>query len=83
MVVLPRVGMITTIFALAAVSACSTPALSPLQQSTTPAAAAEITQPAGLSSDEVVIWNSLRPESKQAAAEFIADGGTLTQFVSQ
>ena len=42
----------------------------------------EVAMPAGLSSDERLIWNSLTPSAKQAAADYIASGGTLTQFVA-
>ena len=38
--------------------------------------------PAGLTRDEQVIWNSLSEAAKVQAAEFIANGGTLTQFVA-
>ncbi|MEM8787115.1 MAG: hypothetical protein AAGE76_02535 [Pseudomonadota bacterium] len=62
--------------------------ISPLQGSVsdpaagaTAAAPADVLQPPGLTADEVVIWNTLRPDVKARAAEFIAGGGTLTQFV--
>jgi len=45
------------------------------------ATASATPQPAGLSGDEVTIWNSLSETAKAQAAEFIANGGTLTQFV--
>lgn len=38
--------------------------------------------PASLSGDERVIWNSLTPQAKRDAAAYIANGGTLTQFVA-
>ena len=38
--------------------------------------------PAGLTRDEQTIWNSLSDTAKAQAAEFIANGGTLTQFVA-
>lgn len=44
--------------------------------------AAEVAAPASLTADERTIWNSLTPSAKAQAAEFIANGGTLTQFVS-
>ncbi len=46
------------------------------------ASASATPQPAGLSAEEVTIWNSLSEEAKVQAAEFIANGGTLTQFVA-
>jgi len=43
---------------------------------------AEVAMPAGLSGEERVIWNSLTPAAKKQAADYIAAGGTLTQFVA-
>lgn len=48
----------------------------------TAATAGAVAMPAGLSSDERLIWNSLTPSAQQAAADYIASGGTLTQFVA-
>ncbi|MBD3625987.1 MAG: hypothetical protein HUJ24_11595 [Rhodobacteraceae bacterium] len=42
----------------------------------------EVTMPAGLTGEERVIWNSLTPAAKKQAADYIAAGGTLTQFVA-
>ncbi len=47
-----------------------------------PDAAGLTPMPPGLSSDERVIWNSLTEAARAEAAAFIANGGTLTQFVS-
>ncbi len=60
-----------------------------LQSVNAPEAAAPATDavamtpmPFGLTPDERVIWNSLTEDARKAAAEFIANGGTLTQFVA-
>lgn len=67
--------------ALALVAACSSAPL--VETATAPAAtSADVTEPAGLSADERVIWNSMTPEARRQAVEFIANGGTFAQFVA-
>ena len=41
-----------------------------------------VAMPAGLSGEERVIWNSLTPAARRQAADYIAAGGTLKQFVA-
>ncbi len=66
---------------LALVTACGSVPL--VDTAAEPAAAsADVTQPAGLSADERVIWNSMTPEARRQAVEFIANGGTFAQFVA-
>ena len=38
--------------------------------------------PTGLNSEEQFIWSTLTPQAQAQAAEFIANGGTLTQFIN-
>lgn len=90
MTALRKTCTLTAILACGGLAACTadSPLVSvisaePVSDAPAAASAPAVAQPADLTGDEVIIWNSLRPESKQAAAEFIANGGTLTQFVSQ
>ncbi len=38
--------------------------------------------PAGLNSDELLIWNSLTESAKKDALVFIENGGTFAQFIA-
>ena len=41
-----------------------------------------VPMPAGLNSEERFIWSTLTPQAQRDAAEFIANGGTLLQFIN-
>lgn len=50
-----------------------------------PAAASEGTvtpMPGGLSSEERFLWSTMTPAAQAQAATYIANGGTLTQFMA-
>ncbi|MEM9814653.1 MAG: hypothetical protein AAF913_18520 [Pseudomonadota bacterium] len=74
--ILPALGLI------AACTAYDDPAATAADPPAQAQAGADIPEPPGLTSDERLIWRTLTPDAKAAASEFIANGGTLTQFVS-
>jgi hypothetical protein len=45
-------------------------------------AAGDLSPPAGLTRDELTIWNALADDKKAEAKKFIADGGTFRDFYS-
>lgn len=47
-----------------------------------PEVAGATPMPAGLNAEERFIWSTLTPAAQAQAAEFIANGGTLTQFIN-
>ena len=63
-------------------AACEAPMTEPEGAAEDAAAASAVPEPAGLSADERLIWSTLNDDAKRQAAEFIANGGTLTQFVA-
>lgn len=46
------------------------------------ASAGPVSMPAGLSSDEQLIWNALTPQAQAEAAAFIANGGTFQDYIA-
>ncbi len=73
--------------ALLGLAGCDMPAETAADGSSTAGAASAeasggVARPASLSADERVIWNSLTEDARREAAEFIRNGGTLTQFVA-
>lgn len=78
-----------TCTAAALLLAACTPAPSPAPEPPAgPAASSSgqnaggVAMPASLSAEERRIWVTLTEEAKRAAAEYIANGGTLTEFVA-
>ena len=72
-----------------ALAACEAPApgtaaaTSATAPASAPAASGEsVAMPAGLTSDERLIWNSLTTDAKRRAVEYMAAGGTFRQFVT-
>lgn len=80
---------LTSTAALGALAACDAPVAAPdpateapVAQTATAEAGAPVPMPAGLTSEERFIWSTLTPQAQQQAAAFIANGGTLTQFIN-
>ena len=46
------------------------------------ASADVVAEPEGLSANEKILWDSLTPAAKREAVGFIANGGTLAEFLS-
>lgn len=70
--------------ALLALAACDAPApgTSPDPAETAPPATSSAAMPAGLSAEEQFLWTTLTPTAQAQAADYIANGGTLTQFMA-
>lgn len=69
---------------LAALAACETATSGDASEVAAPAAeaAADIPEPAGLTSDQKLIWASMTPAAKAEAVAFIENGGTFAQFIA-
>lgn len=73
----------TMLLAACQAQAPANDAAAPAAAAPAPAAATgETPMPAGLTAEERVIWNSLSAPAKAQAAAYIANGGTLKQFVA-
>ena len=70
--------------ALLALAACDAPApdASADPAETAPAATGSTAMPSGLSAEEQFLWTTLTPQAQAQAADYIANGGTLTQFMA-
>ena len=63
-------------------TSAAAPASASASASAPAASGATVAMPAGLTSDERLIWNSLTPDAKRRAVEYMAAGGTFRQFVT-
>ncbi len=66
--------------ALAALAGCDAPTGQGSGNAGSSAATAELAPPAGLSRDDLAVWNSMSDAAKADALAFIADGGTFREF---